>query len=535
MSSAPATDGLLSRAATSAILVPVSAGSSRTWTECAIRPKTPVGRSPWSRRSRRPTRSIPGIQLWWTIRTPAASWTLRCSPGGTSHPVSSSEAGSQIAKMRGWSPVIVHRLPSTATRRATTVRSPTDRAWRSTSVRLFCSRTRPSTSSIWSSAMTRSSERSARSWTQRSWASEAAACSPARSSCAAAYSRMVSSARKRALPSSSESTSSDCSTSTSTRSAPSGPSTVMAVRRSNPSWKIDNHESARCSSAASRSHDQAMTASSVRCRSGVLRSRVRSAANRSSSAAATSATVIVRTRAAASSTASGSPSSRSTTSRTDAGSRTASGRVADARRTNSSSASRVESWLSGTARSAASRSGARLVASTWRSRVVASRKATSAATGSSTCSQLSSTSRVGPASSSRAIRPRTSACWAGVSASRVAIDPRTPRAAPTAATTSSPAPTPTSSTTCTCGRRDSRASTWAMLVLPMPPGPSTVTSRDDASALRSRARSWSRPSSRSPSYLSPVRTGSSAARSSRCRCWSSGAGSTPSRSARSSR
>ena len=121
------------------------------------------------------------------------------------------------------------------------------------------------------------------------------------------------------MPPSSVTTSRDCSTSASTRSEPSAPSTDTAVARSNPSWKTESHASARCSSAPSRSHDQAMTASSVRCRSGVVRSRLRRAANRSSSAAATSATVIVRTRAAASSTARGSPSSRSTTSRTAVG------------------------------------------------------------------------------------------------------------------------------------------------------------------------------------------------------------------------
>ena len=80
-------------------------------------------------------------------------------------------------------------------------------------------------------------------------------------------------------------------------------------------------------------------------------------------------------------------------------------------------------------------------------------------------------------SSSAAIRPRTSARWAGVSVRRPVTEPRTPSAAPTSATTSSPEVTPTSSTKCTRGWVASRASTWAMRVLPMPPGPTIEVSR----------------------------------------------------------
>ena len=59
-----------------------SAGSSATCTVCAIRPHAPVGRSPWTSRSRRPPRSTPGIQLRWTISTPAASCAAPVQPGG---------------------------------------------------------------------------------------------------------------------------------------------------------------------------------------------------------------------------------------------------------------------------------------------------------------------------------------------------------------------------------------------------------------------------------------------------------------------
>ena len=151
------------------------------------------------------------------------------------------------------------------------------------------------------------------------------------------------------------------------------PSTAVAASAVNPSWNTESQARARCSSAVSRSQDQAITAVRVWCRAGADRSRLRSRAKRSSSARRTSSTDIVRTRAAASSTASGSPSSRSTISSTTASGRSASGRTAWARRRNSSAPSLGASWPSGKTRSAAMPSGARLVVTTRRSRVVTRR------------------------------------------------------------------------------------------------------------------------------------------------------------------
>ena len=275
-----------------------------------------------------------------------------------------------------------------------------------------------------------------------------------------------------------------------------------------------------------------MTAVNVRCRAGRPRSRLRSSANRSSSRRRTSSTDSVRTRAAAISIASGRPSRRSTTAATVAGSSSASGRTARARLQKRATASSVSSSDRGTARSAAIRSGARLVVSTCRSRVVASRKATSEALASSTCSQLSRTSSVGPASSCWAIRARTSACCAGERVCREVTEPRTPSTAPTSATTSSAAATPDELDDVHARAGSTRAPAPGRSgSCRCPPGRATVVSRPLAIAARILVRSSSRPSSSSPSKRTPVRTGSSAASSSwwsRCR---SGSGSTPSRSA----
>src|SRR3954467_9538983 len=58
----------------------------------------------------------------------------------------------------------------------------------------------------------------------------------------------------------------------------SGPSTASADSMPTPSWNTESQESARCSAGPSRSHDHAITAVSVWCRTGAERSRLRSRA-----------------------------------------------------------------------------------------------------------------------------------------------------------------------------------------------------------------------------------------------------------------
>ena len=101
------------------------------------------------------------------------------------------------------------------------------------------------------------------------------------------------------------------------------------------------------------------------------------------------------------------------------------------------------------------------------------------------------------------MRPRMSARWAGVCVRRDVTESRTPRAAPISGTTSSGEEMPTSSTKCTRAWVASRASTCAIRVLPMPPGPMIEVSRLLRTEARSRARSASRPSSSSASYRMP--------------------------------
>ena len=171
-----------------------------------------------------------------------------------------------------------------------------------------------------------------------------------------------------------------------------------------PSWNTESHASARCSRASSRSHDQAMTAVSVWWRAGADRSRPRSTAKRSSSRWRSSSSDMRadpgrreldgqrQARRA------GPPRRRRAPGRALRWAARRSPGVRTARRRRPAA-----SWSSRTTCSAAMFRGARLVVTTLRSRAVTRRNATSEATASTTCSQLSSTSRVGAVSSSWAI------------------------------------------------------------------------------------------------------------------------------------
>ena len=81
-----------------------------------------------------------GIQLRCTSISAVASKAASSSASSAgSHSESSSAAASATAKMRAWLPVMVHRPPRVASRRAAVGASPAARARRSTSVRLFSS------------------------------------------------------------------------------------------------------------------------------------------------------------------------------------------------------------------------------------------------------------------------------------------------------------------------------------------------------------------------------------------------------------
>ena len=209
--------------------------------------------------------------------------------------------------------------------------------------------------------------------------------------------------------------------------------------------------------------------------------------------------------------ASGSPSRRRTISTTGArvdSSRTGPERTAEARSTKSctdaydiaasSPTSHGGSPSGGRTQSdsPSTPSGSRLVASTRSVGQDARRSSTSRAVASSRCSQLSTTSRYGPALSvatrsekssvprrASRVRSRTMASRRSRAARNAG---RTPLSSRTGASSTSEAPPPWAA----C---HARPTSVASRVLPAPPGPTTVASRLPVSTPRTRSVSASRP------------------------------------------
>ena len=161
------------------------------------------------------------------------------------------------------------------------------------------------------------------------------------------------------------------------------------------------------------------------------------------------------------------------------------------------------------------------------------------------CSQLSITSRVGRSSSAARMRPRTSTRTAGsLSDRRVPEYSLMPSVEANASGTSSPVRTLASSTTTTPGISSAAraAISWASRVLPSPPAPRMVVSRDTRVNRSTAAMSAERPTSSFGAVRMPTRrvrdgaaSGSGARSSSALRATSSGAGSVPSSSRRRAR
>ncbi len=179
------------------------------------------------------------------------------------------------------------------------------------------------------------------------------------------------------------------------------------------------------------------------------------------------------------------------------------GSSARARSTNSATAGSSSRRGTVTTRSSVRPSLSRDVASTVTSGHAMSTAAASCAAASTTCSQLSRTSRA-PRDLRLSVMLRTrSAPWRSV----------TPRTSATARGTSEGDRIVASSTSQPSLVACSRATASARLVLPIPPGPTRLTSRWAPSAVRSRLSSSSRPTSRGsrrgrlPRWRSAVRSG----------------------------
>ena len=177
--------------------------------------------------------------------------------------------------------------------------------------------------------------------------------------------------------------------------------------------------------------------------------------------------------------------------------------------------------------------GSRLVARTVTPRAVARRCSVRRAASSMTCSQLSRTSSIGwPVS----MEPRRSRGSAG---SRPAPNrPASPTVAPTAATTAGTtragsATDPSSTRRADSGHRE--ATSMDRRVLPVPPNPVIVTSRDRRRAAVTPSSSASRPTKLVGRAGTPPRRGVPSRSAARCAARSSGPGSTPRRSASSPR
>lgn len=159
------------------------------------------------------------------------------------------------------------------------------------------------------------------------------------------------------------------------------------------------------------------------------------------------------------------------------------------------------------------RSGSRLVARSRSRGQRASRVAASRAQVSARCSQLSSTISI----------VRVPSAWTSASIPARPPRSRTPRAAARACGSKSPSCSESRATHCARPVRPPRtrpASSSARRVLPTPPGPVRVSSREDLSSVRNRDSSRSRPTNASSAGGSPRpgnSAGEGAGRSARCR------------------
>ena len=334
------------------------------------------------------------------------------------------------------------------------------------------------------------SSRYARAWR---WRNAATTASPASASRSPAYSRIVSSIRNRASPCASSrirmrlcsaSVSMPARTSMSGVPASSAPHTASAVANVPPPWNTDRRANSRRLSASSRSWLQSIAPRSVRWRSGRSRPPADSRPSRSLSRATIAAGVRIRTRAAASSMASGRPSSRRTISATAAALSAVSvnpWRTAMARSRNRRTASEPAiasrsvaaaggTGSGGTANSCspAIRSGARLDTII---RSFGAPRRISATTGApaTTCSKLSRT--MSAVRSPKCSTTRWSGVRAGASSpTAVAIEDAIRSGSVTAARGTNHTPPGLAAITSLATARDRR-------VLPVPPGPVSVSSR----------------------------------------------------------
>ena len=249
-----------------------------------------------------------------------------------------------------------------------------------------------------------------------------------------------------------------------------------------------------------------MAARSVRCRGAAARPPVVSSPKRSATRIRICSTDSARTRAAASSMASGMPSSDWHTPATAAALPVVSvkpGALAAARSANSRTASPADpsavlTAIGGTCQtvSPATRSGSRLVASSRSSAEAVSSRWHSQAHSSSRCSQLSSTR-----TSDRERRASPSVSMSGrffssVTPTTVATRETTRSGLETSDSSAYRAPSGNSAATLASTRSASR-------VLPMPPGPVSVTIRPSNTSLRTSTSSCSRPTKLLSSAGSP--------------------------------
>ena len=287
-------------------------------------------------------------------------------------------------------------------------------------------------------------------------------------------------------------------------------------------------------------------ARSVCCRGSAARDPPVSSANRWSRRASSSAAGIPRSRAAASSMASGMPSSRrqirpatpAASSSSASGTPCAAARSSSSRTASLARIAPVSSPWAGTpsdgtryTHSPSMPSGSRLVASNARFGQPRSSASASLAHAPMTCSQLSSsTSRRRPPTASTSVsstgRPgsrRTPSTSATVTATRSGP----PSGARSANHTPSPDPSTSPAATCSANR-----------VLPAPPAPVSVTSRERSTSRRTAASSASRPMKldtcagklvRSPGLSSDRSGGNRDGRPSAC-SWKTCSGRPPSRS-----
>lgn len=294
--------------------------------------------------------------------------------------------------------------------------------------------------------------------------------------------------------------------STSSRATPSPVQTASAAARSQPSlWAARRRRTMR-SGALSSSQLQSITARSVCWRAGAPRCPKVRTRNRSLRRSANSLTPSARTRVAASSRASGMPSSRrqiSATARRSgasgaSGSRGKPGAAAAARSMNIRTASAGSSGSTRNIASPARPSGSCPVARTLRPGAVRRRSSVSSAAASTTCSQLSRTSRVRRSRRAAARRCGREGVPVPVPGRECGASSRMPRVAATTWARSAGVPArmpenstsqvPSASSPALAPSLSAVAAATANRVLPTPPGPVRVTSL-------ASARSWERSAS----------------------------------------